>query len=63
MQRPSSEIRRIENERRRRERAHRAIRWEHRRRTIGRAAIVLAPLLLALLSAHLLGFFPLAFWR
>ncbi len=63
MQRPPSEVRRIEDERRRRARAHRAVRWQERRRTLWRATLVLAPLLLALLGAHLLGLFPLPFWR
>jgi hypothetical protein len=58
MQRPPFEIRRMEDEQRRRERAHRALRWERRRRTLARAATVLAPLLLALLGAYLLGVFP-----
>jgi len=61
MQRPPFEIRRMEEERRRRARAHRAVRWERHWRTIGRAAIVLGALLVAFLCAHLLGVFPL--WR
>ena len=56
--RPPTELRKLEEEERRRARAHRRLLWERRLRLTGWLLAIIGVLFLMVLLARLTGFFP-----